>query len=230
MKKLKFVAPFLFFIMSPLGLLCGDNDKLPEAFLRYKGLYGVIMYTNISGFPMTSLSSVFIDPEEEITFESSASCPSFALGGVVLPPNYPNIYIGAELEFSIASFTDRRVSDRKISFSNIFLDIGIFPSKKIPLVIYGSLGGGWLHQFDYNEGSDDYGEYLEKNDYPVMYGIGVKFSPLKHLILKGELKYIKKERRYVPGGGGWYYEWEEKSEWKPIGKRVSFGLTYIWGY
>jgi hypothetical protein len=224
------VALFLYIICSTT-CTWGQTDinKQSKSNLRLQGFYASIIHTNISGFPLTYKTGFMNEPLES-AINSSASGLAYAGGVSVVDDN--GLYGGLEFEFSKFSFTDDRLSNRNIFFYYGFLDLGLMLSRQFPIASYISIGFGGFHQSDYpewlEEGYDL--EYLDENDGHGILGLGIKLSPIARFILKCELKFTLVEHTYIPSDErDWYFEFEEKHEWEMIGRRVSVGLTYIFG-
>lgn len=195
---------------------------------RYKGIYLTALYSKITEFPL----SYGDDLRERIVFSESSS-PVFSVG-YAHAGFWKMGYIAGELEFHSPKFSDERVMDRSIPTWNLLLDLGIvLPLPYVPIVLYGTIGMGWMHQADYEEDwlGEGFYENLEKNIFPEIFGMGIKISPVRNLILEAELKFLREPyasyaegTHYLPAGSSPASHGSD-----PMGERFAFGVTYIFG-
>ena len=115
MKKLEWVTLLLFYIILPHDSWCQNDKKEPSgSHLRFQGIYGTVMYTSLSGFPLTQQVDYYGTPLLDKSIKSSSSGLSYAVGISIVTRK--RIYAGLEFEFSRFSFSDARVSDRGVTF------------------------------------------------------------------------------------------------------------------
>ncbi len=209
-----------------------DNSEPSDQLLRLGGYCATLVRTQISELPL-SYESFPLEGLIRSSGRGLGIATGFSKPGILIPAHYPiSDYLGLDLELSSAEFSDGRVSNRRLLFYSLILEYGIIPVRKLPLVLYFSFGGGGIHQSDYNAdwlaGGDL--EYLNENEYPTILGYGIRFSILKNVILKYDIKSGYKEWEEigdpVPGRPGWYYV--AGKDYELIFRQVSLGLTYIW--
>lgn len=195
---------------------------------RYKGIYLTALYSKITEFPLSYTD----DLRERVAFSESSS-PVFSMG-YAYAGFWKMGYIAGELEFHSPKFSDERITDRRIPTWNLLLDLGIvLPLPYVPIVLYGTIGLGWMHQTDYEEDwlGEGFYENLEKNIIPEIFGMGIKISPIRNLILEAELKFLREPyavysegTHYLPAGSSPASHGSD-----PMGQRFAFGITYIFG-
>jgi hypothetical protein len=223
-KEYKLIFALVIFICPYCNLRSSNNDdKLPLQGDYFEGVYISIKYTRFSNVPIS------FESYNENKIKSSSSCPAFTIGYSFAAGDNSILNFGLEFEFSRTSFSDSRIENRIIKFYNGFVSFGVCLPVKSPLAIYGKFGGGVLRQLDYDN-TFIWHEYLDEKEYPTIFGIGIKYSPVKNLILDfeicGMLKTWTETGNPVPGRPDWYYE---KSGFEAIGRRVGIGISYIFG-
>jgi len=157
--------------------------------VRYKGIYLSVLYSSISDFPLS-----YTDDFRSRTAYSKASSPVFSIGYAY--SGFWNLeYLAGEIEFHSPKFSDKRVSGRSIPTLNFLLiDAGVvIPVPYVPTVLYGTIGMGWMHQLDYDDDwlGSGFNERFDENILPTIYGIAIKISPVRNLVLELELKFLR---------------------------------------
>jgi hypothetical protein len=217
----------LFFIfILPINLYSSELIFTSSPQDRFRGFYVTILSTKRSNFPLS------YDQNFKVTYTNSSS-PSYALAIGVSSPFKQILYADFEFEYARSNFSDYRISNRKLNFFNLIIDAGLFlPMPAFPFALCGTVGFGWVHQSEHAD--DDWMsqgweyEYHSKGFETFMYGFSIKCSVIKNIILEFEIRTLREVHRMageeVPGRPGWYYEDIEMTK---LGKRVSFGFTYI---
>ena len=225
-KKIFLALTLSFFLVIHLWSQADEID-FSSAASKYKGFYVTSLWSSITKFPLSYMDG----PWASSVTSCSSSTPVFSVG-YAYAGFWKVGYIAGEFEFHLPKFSDYRVSDRLIPTWNLILDIGILlPLPAVPVVIYGTIGMGWMHQNDYDDNwlGDGILERLDKNIFAEIFGFGIKLSPLRRFILEFELKFLREPYAsyepgtyYVPAGTD-----PASHGSNPMGQRMSFGLTYI---
>jgi len=195
---------------------------------RYKGIYLTALQSKITEFPLSYTD----DLRSRVAYSESSSFV-FSMG-YAYSGFWKLGYAAGELEFHSPKFSDERISDRSIPTWNLLLDVGIvLPLPYVPILLYGTIGMGWMHQSDYEDEwlGEGFYENLDENTFPTIYGMGAKISPIKNLILEVELKFLREPyatvaegTHYLPAGSSPASHGSD-----PMGQRFAFGITYIFG-
>lgn len=231
-KSMATLLTCMFFLLPPDARSQDSLQSVPVQ-SGFSGLHGGLLYCRFSDFPVSTVSPPFGGGAATMT--SDASAYGFTLGYVV-PMLQARGFAGLELEFSRARFNRIDGQQKQYYSFNLFVDVGIFFTPDPPVGIFASFGGGVLyHAVDdlsswWMSSPSSASDYLDKYEYPFIFGFGLKGSPVTSLVLKCEYRFMYRTTTGtgapVPGKEGWYYA---ESRWYSLGQRFAIGISYNFG-
>jgi len=220
MKKIFTIISILFFHIS---VFSGERKyDFPH------GFYFSVLITKHTGVPTSyvrgSLNYYNSDPP---AISNSSKGPAFAIGGTLLFEEF-SVFTEAEFEYSYAKFSDWRITNRRYDYYQIGLKVGYLP-KSFPIALYGTFGGGGMHQsdfveFDYKNPTNLYEyEALQQSEDPFYFGIGFKLGILRHFCIRWEF-----HDSHISRGdtGDEYVYYVNTPKPTKTGKRMSLGIDF----
>jgi hypothetical protein len=198
-KKILAILVFLSCFSSVL-VFGGQDDKTRPPFANQFYLF--------AGSANFSLATDYLPPGVDGT------CSTLALGlGATLGSPTGRFFYELEIEYAHATYPGEVPTDSpewsdwqgSVTYLQLFLNVGVVPAFEIPLGFYVTFGGAWQ----------------SNETYPLILGLGLKFSPVRFLALRGDFKFfLNEEQHWRDIGEGWY-------EQQP--STFSFGGTKLTG-
>jgi hypothetical protein len=222
----KGVVLIAFLGLGRLAFPQGAQDDLVSAGYANR-LYIFAMYSSVGGVPLSYADPTYSYFGDFSTVKTSSSAPAFGIGYTAAFGSDGRFHFDFEFDFMTVKFNDWRVKDQRLSYYMFVINFGYALAVRPPFIGFIGIGGGVVHQHGQGQLTIDQLAYrnLDDNEYPMFLGGGLKISPVRHVVVRGEIKFYWA----VYGGStttGVIYLNPEPISSEVIGTRLAAGLEF----
>jgi hypothetical protein len=173
---------------------------------------------------------------------SSGSGTGFTVGVSGVFGNNDNWLLQLDWDYASAKLSDWRVKNRAVAFNSIDFTVGYATHGPVSLVPFVFFGPGWYSQSGYKEynfnsptpGPDSSAyEALQRMDYNMALGFGLKAGFAKYFALTGEMRWYKEDTGGGSGSCGpncTVIDVGEHAPAKRYGMRTAVGVQLYFGW